>query len=356
MLYGRVCAVWTVALVTLLTLRADGQSVISTRSGIVHFLEGSVYLGDQLLESHPGKFSIVPKGGELRTAEGRAEVLLTPGVFVRIGERSAIRLVDNELAHTRVELLSGSEVVDSAGPTSSTSVTLIYGNWAVRFLERGIYRVDSDPPRLWVFQGRAEVRTGTDETLSVGQGVNVPFTPVLVPEQTIAPPRDALSDWAEGRQQSISADNAIAANIQDPASLDASSSGLDSFTHFPMLGLPPVGPGLTTSYSPVGLYQPGFNSLYLPGYTFLPVLLGLGSRGFSPLRLPSRPRPIFPVRPVYPYPLPVRPVSPHPTPVFPIHVPVVPIYPHPTTVRPVAPRPAPVHAIPQVGIHAGAHR
>ena len=171
MFYGRACAFWTLAVVSVLTLPADGQSVISTRSGVVHFFEGAVYLGDQPLESHPGKFSSVPQGAELRTAEGRAEVLLTPGVFVRIGERSTIRMVANELSDTRVELLAGSAVVDSAEPNSGTSVTLLYRNWKVHLLERGVYRIDSDPPRLWVFQGKAEVSAGANQALGKCHGV-----------------------------------------------------------------------------------------------------------------------------------------------------------------------------------------
>jgi hypothetical protein len=77
----------------------------------------------------------------------------------------------------------------------------------------------------------------------------VPFAPVLVPERSIDEPRDAFSTWAEGRQQSISADNAIVANIH-PASMN--TSGLDSFTYFPMLGLPAMGPGLSSTYSSLG--------------------------------------------------------------------------------------------------------
>ncbi len=301
MFYGRACAFWTLAVVTVLTLPADGQSVISTRSGIVHFFEGAVYLGDQPLESHPGKFSSVSQGAELRTAEGRAEVLLTAGVFLRIGERSTICMVANALSDTRVELLAGSAVVDSAEPSSGTSVTLIYRKWNVRSLEQGVYRIDSDPPRLWVLQGKAEVSADTG-SLSVGQGMYVPFAPVLVPERSINQPRDALSTWAEGRQQSIFADNAIAANIQDPASMNTSNPGLDSFTSFPMLGLPPLWPGSSILYSSLSAYQPGFNSIYLPGYTYLPLFLGLGLGGIgTPLR--------FPPRAPVPHPIPVRPVS-----------------------------------------------
>ncbi|HSZ00658.1 MAG TPA: hypothetical protein VK788_14260 [Terriglobales bacterium] len=337
MFYGRACAFWTLAVATLLAHPADGQSVISTHSGIIHFFEGAVYLDDQPLESHPGKFSSVPEGAELRTAEGRAEVLLTPDVFVRIGQRTTIRMVANKLSDTRVELLAGSAVVDSAEPGSGTSVTLIYRNWNVRFFERGVYRIDSDPPRLWVLQGTAEVSAVANQgALLVKQGMYVPFAPVLVPERSIDEPRDAFSTWAEGRQQSISADNAIAANIQDPASMN--TSGLDSFTYFPMLGLSAMGPGLSSTYSSLGPDQPGFNSIYLPGYTYLPLFLGLGLGGFrTPLGLP-----------------PYAGISPFPRATGPRSIPVRPISP----MRPISPiRPiSPARPVSPVGIHAGVHR
>src|SRR5579859_4765080 len=116
----------TLAVVTVLAFPADGQSVISARSGVVHFFEGAVYLGDQLLESQLGKFPCMAEGSELRTAQGRAEVLLTPGVFLRMGESTAIRLVANDLSDTRVELISGAAIVDSQEPGPGTSVTLFY--------------------------------------------------------------------------------------------------------------------------------------------------------------------------------------------------------------------------------------
>ena len=320
---SRAYAFSTLAVVTVLALPADGQSVISTRSGVVHFFEGAVYLADQPLEPHLGKFPSMAKGAELRTAQGRAEVLLTPGVFLRMGEGSAIRMVANELSDTRVELLAGLAIVDSAEPSPGTSVTLIYRDWTVHFLQQGIYRIDSEPPRLWVHQGKAEVSAGTSgEPIFVEQGMDVPFAAALVPERSIDQPRDALSEWAEGREQSISADNTIAANIQDPASMDSLNPDPDSFTYFPMLGLVPFGWGLSSASSSFGLYQPGFNSIYLPGYTYRPLILGLMPGGLrTPLHLPFRVG-------VSPFPLPRLPV----------------------------PLSAPVRPVPHVGMHVGVHR
>jgi hypothetical protein len=372
MFYGRVLAFWILA-ISLLSLSADAQSVISTHSGTVHFFEGVVYLGNQALESHPGKFASIPEGGELRTENGRAEVLLTPGVFLRLGERSSIRMVATDLRDTRVELLKGSAIVESAEPSAGTSVTLVYKTWKMRFPKQGVYRIDSDPARLWVLQGKAEVSADTnnkERPVSVEQGTYVPFAAVLVPERSVDQPRDALSTWAEGRQQSISADNAIAANIQDPASMNGASPDPDSFTYYPMLALPPIGSGLSSPSNSV-LAQPGFNSIYLPGYTYLPAFLGIAAAGFpisvqvtphaglSPVRIPRIP--VSPLRSggsvgsvgsVYPRPMAIGPAPAYPR--------VAPAYPRVTPVHPVSPpvrsAPMPVHSSPIGGIRGAVHR
>jgi hypothetical protein len=285
MSYGRAYAFSTLAVVTVLALPAGAQSVISTRSGVIHFFEGTVYLGEAPLEPHLGRYPRMAEGAELRTAQGRAEVLLTPGVFLRIGERSAIRMVASDLADTRVELLAGSAIVDSAEPGSGTSVTLIYKDWKVRFLEKGIYRMDAEPPRLSVPQGDAKVSAGAAGTpVSVTEGMYLPFAAVLVPERSMDAPSDALAEWAHGRSESISADNAITAQIdEDPASRN-SDLALNNFTYFPFIGVLSAGGGLSGLYSSYTPYQPGFSSIYLPGYRYRPLLLGLGSRAYSGYR------------------------------------------------------------------------
>ncbi|MGA7240136.1 MAG: hypothetical protein WBY44_30920 [Bryobacteraceae bacterium] len=279
------------AATTALALPAWGQAVISTRSGVIHYFEGTVSVAGQPLEARLGKFATIPEGAELRTDQGRAEVLLTPGVFLRMREMSAIRMVASVLSDTRVELLAGSAIVESGEPAAGTSVTLIYKNWTIRQPQKGLYRLDSEPARLQVLQGEAEVSVaGGGEPIRVEEGMEMPFASVLVPEKTAGESRDALTDWAEGRSESISTDNSIAANIQDPASMDGSNLPADAFTYFPMLGYT-VPAGLSGGYGantyPAGVYgyaspySTGFYSVYLPGYTRRPLLLRLPSSGLQ---------------------------------------------------------------------------
>lgn len=298
MLSRRARPLWTFALLGALTLPAPAQSVISTHSGIIHYFEGTVYVGGQPLAVHPGKFDELPQGVELRTAQdGFTEILLTPSVFLRIGERTAIRMVANALSDTRVELLEGSAILDSTEPVAGTSVTLLCKNWKVHFLEEGVYRIEADPPRMWVLGGKAEVAGNDARTLLLDQGMSLPFAPVLVPDQSGSPPNDALSAWADGRQQSISADNAIAENIRDPGSMDISAADVSGFTYFPPLYLPSPGSTTASLYGLPAFNQPGFNSYYLPGYTYLPLLFALKPVGSPPIRHPFYGA-HFPTRPV----------------------------------------------------------
>jgi hypothetical protein len=331
-----VYALSLVAAAAALALPAHGQAVISTRAGVVHFFEGSVSIGGQPLEARLGKFASIPEGAELRTEQGRAEVLLTPGVFLRVGEKSAIRMITNGLSDTKVELRSGSAVVESAEPAVGTSVTLIYRDWNIHQAHQGLYRIDSEPARLRVRDGQVDVSVPGGAPVQVVQGMDLPFAAVLAPVASIGESHDALDNWADGRVQSISADNAIAANIQDPASLDGLNMPSDGFTYFPLLGYPMIGSSLSAGYGSVGygspgygsyppglygsssLYQPGFYSLYLPGYTYRPLFLRLPSVavpqslyppsriGYPPSRIGAPPPPLrLPApRPVTPTPVP----------------------------------------------------
>jgi len=185
----------------------------------------------------------------------------------------------NDLADTQVELLNGSAILESTESNPDTSVTLIYTAWKTRFPTKGLYRIDSDPPRLWVYRGKAQAFAEAGAPVAVDEGMSLPLAAVLVPDRSDAPPADALTEWANGRSQSISADNAITAQIdEDPASR---ASGLDNFAYFPFLGVSSLSLLSSSPYSSVIPAQPGFSSIYLPGYTYRPLLLGVMGGGYG---------------------------------------------------------------------------
>src|SRR5579859_7229058 len=96
---------------TLSCLHAWGQFVISAKSGLINYIEGLVLLSGEPVVRKPGVRVTMKEGAELRTEDGRAEVLLNPGVFLRIGEKSTVRMVSGDLADTRIEFVSGAAII-----------------------------------------------------------------------------------------------------------------------------------------------------------------------------------------------------------------------------------------------------
>jgi hypothetical protein len=358
--FGVIPAAWNSAL---------AQSVVSTHSGTVYFFEGSVYIGDQQLVQKFGRFPDIGEGNELRTDRGRAEVLLTPGAFLRIGENSAIRMVSTQFSDTCIELLAGSAILEANKPEPKTDIRLMYRNWQVRLAHDGVYRIDSEPAQVSVYRGQANVSVKADgpvkeegaKAIAVRSSEVLPLAAVLVPAPMPVVAGDPFKNWAMSRSQAIASDNATSAGIMDdPGAIQDSTGSLGALSYFPLTGIP----GLDLT-SPYGLsfwspFQSTLSSIYLTPYS-----LGLMyPTGWPPMRsawptvlrspvwrlpgtLPPSPLPsgLHPVggapgtstysAPRMPYPVAPHPVAPHP------------VAPHPVAPHSVAPH--------SVAPHAGAH-
>jgi hypothetical protein len=256
-----------VAPLLIFALLAAGQTVRSTRSGLLYFFDGSVFLEDQPVQQKFGRFPEIGAGGVLRTERGRAEVLLTPGVFLRIDESTAIRMASDSLSDTRVELLRGSVILEVNHEAVNPPDTLIYKNWQVRVAQDSIARIDADAEQVRVYSGTAEVSTdASPASVTVLRGQVLPLAAVLLPDPATTPAADAFNVWSMNRSSVVSEDNSIGAGItDDPDQIDASGAALGSFSYFPQTGIP----SLDISY-PYGLSfwspYPGWVNPYLSAY------------------------------------------------------------------------------------------
>ena len=200
----------------------SAQSVTSAHSGTLHYFEGDVSIDGTQVQSKVGRFSEIKEQGVLRTAQGRAEVLLTPGMFLRVGENTSIKLLDNRLVSTRVELLSGTAMVESDDPQLSikdSPVTMIYKDYQIQMLKHGVIEISSDPGTLKVFKGEALVNTA-DLRATVKEGRQMPFSAALLTEKFDAKVGDDLYLWTRDRSQSLSA-----ASMSSARSLNSNGFG-----------------------------------------------------------------------------------------------------------------------------------
>src|SRR6202049_3749374 len=190
---------------------AFGQLVISAHSGVVQYVEGRAYLDGTPVELKFGHFPDIKQNQEFRTEEGRAEILLTPGVFLRLGESSAIRMVSNGLTDTRVEVLNGSAIVECDQLPKENSIMLVYKDASIQLLKHGLYRVDTEPARLQVYDGEATV-TGESGQLTLKAGKQTDLGGALLAQNFDKNAGDELYRWANRRASYVAQANVSSAS------------------------------------------------------------------------------------------------------------------------------------------------
>jgi len=247
----------------------SGQSVTSAHSGTLHYFEGDVSIDGAQIQSKDGRFSEIKEQSVLRTAQGRAEVLLTPGVFLRVGENSAIKMLDNRLISTRVELMSGTAMVESDDPLTSikdSPVSLIYKDYEIRMVKHGLVEISSDPAQMKVYKGEALVNTENDRA-TVREGRLLPFSAALLTENFNDKVGDDLYLWTRDRSQSVSAANMSSARSLNPSSGYGSGfgSGYGSGYGYGNGYGTGLGSGLGGGWNSGWYYNPYFDM-----YTFVP--------------------------------------------------------------------------------------
>jgi len=272
-----VCSAVTISgLIALSGTAAFAQSVISARSGLIHYVEGRVLLDGKLVEVKVSTFPEVKENMELRTEDGRAEVLLNPGVFLRLSENSAIRMVSNKLSDSQVEFLAGSAMIEASSQLAQkeNSVAILYKGTSVHLRKSGIYRFDSNPAQFRVYSGEGEV-VGESNDLTVRSAHMVALDSPVAVEKFDAKDGDALSHWSERRGEYIAMANVSAAKYVNDT---GSGLGSNSWYYNPYFGMYTYMPMNGMFYSPYGYpyYSPG---LAYQAYQYYP---GGYGRGYGP--------------------------------------------------------------------------
>src|ERR1051326_3720705 len=126
------------------------------RPGMVNYVEGQVLLdGQTLASSDVGKLEVAP-GHVLETNDGKAEMLLTPGVFFRLGSHSAVKMISPSLTRTTVELLQGKAMVEAAQVEKENRIDVVDHGVNTILEKHGIYEFNADNPMVAVYNGKAQ--------------------------------------------------------------------------------------------------------------------------------------------------------------------------------------------------------
>jgi hypothetical protein len=262
------------------------QYMISAKAGLVNYVDGqaNVHLHEQVVQGAP-----IETG-----AQGHAELLLTPGSFLRVGNNSKVILDSVELNKIGVRIVGGTAIIEVAEIDKHSPIGVTTGNLRGLIVSRGVYRFSDEV--ISVVDGKFRI---ADRHRTIKTGHQITSTPDGYTANTlITPPNDDLDSWSRNRASVLANANAMA--YKDPSAGSYSSqsyypygsiySNNSSWLYSSLLG------GFT--FLPRG----GYRSYY--GYTFIPVSafatrpaftgrpFGVPARPVSPNASPSRPRPI----------------------------------------------------------------
>jgi FecR protein len=148
-----------VLLLSLATLLAPtlmfGQGANPAVPGTLNYVEGQVSINGHTVNHSSVGFSELQVGQLVETGDGKAEILLTPGVFLRVGDNSAVRMISPNLAKTEVELVKGRANVEVDQLYKQNDLRVKIGGGETRLLKTGLYAFNSEDKTLQVFDGEA---------------------------------------------------------------------------------------------------------------------------------------------------------------------------------------------------------
>jgi FecR-like protein len=151
-------------LAAILSARAWGNetSAKSAVPGTLNYVEGQVSMGDEALNSKSIGNAELQQGESLVTEKGKAEVLLTPGVFLRIGNNSSVRMISPSITDTEIELDQGHAMLEVTEIHPENSLRVDEDGTATQLLKTGLYDFNRNQRELRVFDGKAFVESGRE--------------------------------------------------------------------------------------------------------------------------------------------------------------------------------------------------
>ena len=261
--------------------------------GTVNYVEGAVFVeGQQLTDKDVGSTSL-DRGEVLSTRAGKAEILLTPGVFLRVGDHSAVKMISPDLTLTQVELVRGRVGVEVDEIHSQNDLQVIDGHVATQLVKNGYYEFTAAHPTALVFKGKAAVEVG-DGKYKVVKGhhelalVEPDGVPLAKEKPAKFNPRDAEDDlynWSSLRSHYLAeANNQIAGEY-------AGVSGFDPGWYWDPYswGYTFIGGGPFWSPFGFGFYPPGWGGFY-GGFYGMPYYGGYYGGGYYGHRYGSNDR------------------------------------------------------------------
>jgi hypothetical protein len=171
---------------------------VSAKPGALNFIQGAVSInGDPVWKANL-RTTFLNANDVLTVENGKAEVLLTPGVFLRLGEHSEVRMIKPSLLETQLEVLSGESMVEVDDLEPGSSVAVMDHGSSTTLTKPGLFRFTDHS--IAALDGKADVAFG-DRKLVLNKNREVQIDDTLKAAKLNLNQPDELYAWSNTRAQ-----------------------------------------------------------------------------------------------------------------------------------------------------------
>jgi hypothetical protein len=179
---------------------------IPARPGSLNYVEGQASIeGRSLGPEAIGKTELKP-GQSLETQAGKVELLLTPGVFFRLGDNSSATMISPSLTDTELRLNKGEATVEVAELHPENNVVIVEGGARARLTKTGFYDFDADHDIVRVYQGQVDVEV-KGQNIEVKNEHQLALGGSMKPEKFDKESQDDLYRWSSLRSSYLAEAN-----------------------------------------------------------------------------------------------------------------------------------------------------
>ena len=138
----------------------NNASSNSAVPGTVNYVEGEANIADQPIDQNSIGKTTLEAGQSLNVDRGKAEILLTPGVFLRAGDNTSIKMIAAGLTDTQLRIERGHVMVEVDQIYPQNDLRIEEGATSTTILKPGLYDFDLQQNQIRVFDGEALVQDG----------------------------------------------------------------------------------------------------------------------------------------------------------------------------------------------------
>lgn len=216
---------------------ANSLYVISAKAGGINYVEGKVAVARENAKGgYLLKGDTIEIGDKVSTgADGRAEILLNPGSYVRLDKNSEFEFVTTTLDDLEVKVNRGSAMFEVFA-ADEFKVTVNANNTKFYLVDTGVYRIDvlaDGTSKIAVWKGKAELEDSTrvkkSRETTVGDG-----EPEI--EKFDRDEKDDFEQWSKDRAKLLAKANSKLDRDGTRSSL-ISSYSLDPWSAYNSFGL-----------------------------------------------------------------------------------------------------------------------